>query len=152
MKYECPVCEVPQADAEHLAHHLAFTAMLHSDDHETWLDNRVEDWADSQPQELAMNVTEYVDEVDDDSEFEEMARNQQPTDSSHHHRPAVQDFPSRPSSLERHEQLDDEAASIMNDAREMTESMLETGGNDGKQLEDEAVESEKTETEGKEDR
>ncbi|PSP70281.1 hypothetical protein BRC79_02495 [Halobacteriales archaeon QH_8_67_27] len=53
MGYACPVCDDPQADAEHLANHLAFTAMLRGDGHEAWLDDHVDDWADLAPEELA---------------------------------------------------------------------------------------------------
>jgi len=49
MGYARPVCERPQRDGEHLAHHLAFTAMLHGGDHEVWLDDRVTDWSDRGP-------------------------------------------------------------------------------------------------------
>ncbi|MFC6771069.1 DUF5810 domain-containing protein, partial [Halorubrum pallidum] len=56
MGYACPVCETPQRDGEHLAHHLAFTAMLHGDDHAEWLDDHVADWADRDPDGLAAEV------------------------------------------------------------------------------------------------
>jgi hypothetical protein len=39
MGYACPVCETPQQDAAHLADHLAFTAIVHTDDHESWLED-----------------------------------------------------------------------------------------------------------------
>lgn len=64
MGYACPVCDLPQRDGEHLAHHLAFTAMLHGDDHETWLDEHADAWSDSTPAELAGAVTPHAEEVE----------------------------------------------------------------------------------------
>ena len=62
MGYACPVCGDPQADGEHLANHLAFTAMLGDDDHEAWLDDHAPDWADSDPAALAATVTDRAEE------------------------------------------------------------------------------------------
>jgi len=64
MGYACPVCGDPQADGHHLANHLAFTAMLGDGDHVTWLDERVPDWADADPADLAATVTEAAEETD----------------------------------------------------------------------------------------
>ncbi|WP_459193009.1 DUF5810 domain-containing protein [Halosimplex sp. J119] len=71
MGYACPVCGDPQADAEHLANHLAFTAMLRGADHEAWLDEHVDDWADLAPEELAERVTEHADEEEFPQVFED---------------------------------------------------------------------------------
>ena len=71
MGYACPVCEAPQADGEHLAHHLALTAMLHGDDHEAWLADRLPDWAERDPSGLAAAVVEGATEVDTESVIEE---------------------------------------------------------------------------------
>jgi hypothetical protein len=71
MGYACPVCEAPQSDAEHLANHLAFTAMLGDDDHESWLDERIEGWADLGPEELAPELTEYAEEEEYPQVFED---------------------------------------------------------------------------------
>lgn len=73
MGYACPVCEAPQRDGEHLANHLAFTAMLRSDEHEEWLDDRVPDWGGRSPEELAAEVTPHADEADYDEVFEDTA-------------------------------------------------------------------------------
>jgi hypothetical protein len=62
--YACPVCDALQADAAHLANHLAFTAMLGDDDHEAWLDERVPDWADRNPETLGPAVAEHAPERD----------------------------------------------------------------------------------------
>ncbi|MCL9816839.1 DUF5810 domain-containing protein [Natronocalculus amylovorans] len=71
MGYACPVCEVPQRDETHLANHLAFTAMLHGDEHETWLDEHVDGWNDRKPSELAEVVSEFAAEAEFDEVFED---------------------------------------------------------------------------------
>ena len=73
MGYACPVCAVPQRDGEHLAHHLAFTAMIHGDDHETWLDEHVPDWDGMSPAELAERTVPHVDSAAYDEVFEDTA-------------------------------------------------------------------------------
>lgn len=64
MGYACPVCAVEQADAEHLANHLAITASLGRSDHEQWLAEYAPEWADCTPSDLAAVVTEHAPEVD----------------------------------------------------------------------------------------
>lgn len=64
MGFACPVCSAPQADGEHLADHLAFVALIHGDEHETWLAEHVPDWAERDPEGLASVVTELADETD----------------------------------------------------------------------------------------
>jgi len=71
MGYACPVCETPQRDGEHLAHHLAFTAMLHGGDHEVWLDDRVTDWSDREPAGLAAEVTPHAEDAEYHEVFED---------------------------------------------------------------------------------
>ena len=71
MGYACPVCETPQSDARHLANHLAFTAMLGNDDHETWLDEHAPDWERAGESELAERVVEHADEVEFPQVFED---------------------------------------------------------------------------------
>lgn len=67
MGYACPVCGAPQADGEHLAHHLALTAMLHGDDHEAWLADQAPDWAERDPSGLAAAVVDGAPEIDTES-------------------------------------------------------------------------------------
>jgi len=74
MGYACPVCGDPQADGEHLANHLAFTAMLGDDDHEAWLDDHAPDWADSDPGELAAIATDHAEEREFPQVFEDTTR------------------------------------------------------------------------------
>lgn len=64
MAYRCPVCDTPETDAEHLANHLAFTAVIRGDGHEDWLDEHVPAWGDDDPDSLAPKVAEAVPEVD----------------------------------------------------------------------------------------
>ncbi|MEZ3162523.1 DUF5810 domain-containing protein [Halorubrum sp. RMP-47] len=71
MGYACPVCDTPQRDGEHLAHHLAFTAMLHGGDHEAWLDDRVADWSEREPAGLAAEVTPHADDAEYEEVFED---------------------------------------------------------------------------------
>jgi hypothetical protein len=53
MGYACPVCGDPQADAGHLANHLAFTAMIRDDGHEAWLDEHAAGWSEWGEADLA---------------------------------------------------------------------------------------------------
>ena len=71
MGYACPVCDDPHSDAEHLANHFAFTAMLRGGDHEAWLDERVDDWGEMSPDELAERIVEYADEREFPQVFED---------------------------------------------------------------------------------
>lgn len=64
MGYSCPVCGAPQHDDEHLANHLAMTAMLHGEDHEAWLDDHLADWSEHTPPELAAEIVEDAEEID----------------------------------------------------------------------------------------
>lgn len=71
MGYACPVCETPHTDGEHLANHLAVTAILHEADHETWLDAHVADWDSMTPGTLATHVTEQAAEIEFDTVFDD---------------------------------------------------------------------------------
>jgi hypothetical protein len=71
MGYACPVCEDPQADAGHLANHLAFTAILGDDAHEQWLDERVPEWGEMSEAELGEVVVEHVEETEFPQVFED---------------------------------------------------------------------------------
>ena len=78
MGYACPVCETPQRDGEHLAHHLAFTAMLHGGEHETWLDEHVSDWTDRGPAGLAADVTPHAADAEYHEVFDDTANRGRP--------------------------------------------------------------------------
>lgn len=73
MGYACPVCEERQVDAEHLANHVAFTAILRGGNHETWLDDHVPEWDERSPATLGSAIAEFAESF-------EMAV---PDDSSH---------------------------------------------------------------------
>lgn len=64
MGYACPVCETPQADGRHLANHIAFTAMIHGDDHEAWLAEHAPGWEEAGERELAGRVVECATETE----------------------------------------------------------------------------------------
>jgi len=64
MGYACPVCGAEQADGVHLANHLAVTASLGREDHETWLAEYAPEWRDDSPDELADRVTPHATEIE----------------------------------------------------------------------------------------
>ena len=111
MGYECPVCATEEADGEHLANHLAFTALVRGGDHEAWLDEHAPDWADRDPEGLAGEVTDYATETD-----------AEPTSEPHdHNAPAVE--------RTGEGDLSGDAAEILAEAEEMTRRMREGGEN-----------------------
>lgn len=146
MGYACPVCGDPQADAEHLANHLAFTAMLGDADHESWLDDRVPDWADRDPDALAATVTDHAEETEYPQVFEDTvdrrsanSRTQSgdTTGHDHDHERSGALFDDEPEFAAnareravRDRDVDADAAEVLEEAREMTRQMLE-GGDDG---------------------
>jgi hypothetical protein len=71
MGYACPVCEDPQADAGHLANHLAFSAMLGDADHESWLDDHAPEWEGMGESDLADIVADDVEETEFPQVFED---------------------------------------------------------------------------------
>ena len=113
MGYACPVCEEPQADAGHLANHLAFTALTGGDDHEEWRDEHVPEWGDYGEDELAAEVVELAEET----EFPFEAGGH---DHEHDHGHGVDPQQARQRATG---ELDDEAAEILEEARELTEEM-----------------------------
>jgi hypothetical protein len=108
MGYECPVCGVEEADGEHLANHVAFTALVRGGDHEAWLDDYVPDWEERDPDSLAPEVTEHATETDTE-----------PVTEPHGH-----DVPS----VERTDAADlsGAAGDALEEARELTEAMYES--------------------------
>jgi len=124
MGYACPVCETPQRDAEHLANHLAFTAMLHDDDHRRWLDDRVPEWESLGPDDLAPRVADHAEGTTYEEAFEDT--------TGEGGRPFGGDPAASaarpPRSADR--SLDGDAAEILARAREMTREMLDDSAND----------------------
>ena len=88
MGYACPVCDAEEADAVHLANHLAITASLGREDHRAWLAEYAPDWSDCTPDELGERISPHVQEIDT-PEFEAGGH-----DHGHSHEPG------RPDSLE----------------------------------------------------
>jgi len=121
--YACPVCETPQRDAEHLANHLAFTAMLHGDAHEAWLDEHAPGWGEEGAAELAPVVAERADEATYEEVFEDTVARGEGAD--HDHDPAPAPEPRSAAFGADASDLDDEARLALAEAREMTRAMLE---------------------------
>ena len=150
MGYACPVCETPQRDGEHLAHHLAFTAMLHGDDHEAWLDDRVPDWGDRDPDGLAAEVTPHAEATEYREVFEDTVDRGRPDvdlgerdHAGHGHGHArgghshARGGHGAPGVVDESGAADAETAAALREARELTREMLaedgeerETGGAD----------------------
>ena len=162
MGYACPVCSDPQADAGHLANHLAFTAMLGDDDHEAWLDEHVPAWAETGEAELADAVADLVDETEFPQLFEDTAggledgstdppgersgalfddadtRGESARDTGHGHDHGAghdhdlrDDARDRGGAVDTSGPIDDEAAAVLEEARELTRRMYEEGESDG---------------------
>lgn len=112
MGYECPVCDAEEADGEHLANHLAFTALVRGGDHEAFLDEHVPDWESMDPETLAPEVTPHATETDTETVTE-------PQGHAHHEHD--QDVPTgqRPGQVE----VSGENADILEEAVDLTEAM-----------------------------
>ena len=131
MGYACPVCGTPQADGEHLANHLAFTAMLHGDGHEAWLDERVPDWADRDPDALAADVVEGAEVTDHETVFDDTAGSRPDVD----HDPGAPETGRRPAADTPHD-IDPETRRIVEKARELTRKRRAGEGPAGRADED----------------
>lgn len=140
MGYACPVCETPQSDAEHLANHLAFTAMLGDDDHEAWLDDHAPGWDDDGEAELADRVEEYAAEVGFPQVFDDTTPDHDHASDEPRGGDLFEDELARANGRGRGsmasgggpgaggaggDSLDAEAQEILQDAREMTREMLD---------------------------
>jgi hypothetical protein len=125
MGYACPVCDVPQRDAEHLANHLAFTALLRHDAHEVWLDEQLPGWGEEGPDELADRVVDHAEAADYDEVFEDTAK------AGHSHEGVAHGRAERDARPDR--ALDDDAASVIDEARAYTREMygLDEDGSEG---------------------
>ncbi|RKD95993.1 DUF5810 domain-containing protein [Halopiger aswanensis] len=154
MGYACPVCDAEEADAKHLANHLAITASLGRQEHEEWLEEHAPDWPDRSPEELGEIVSQHATEIDT-PEFEGGTQghahdhgnghdhghgNQQPG------RPALENELARQSRQPGRGSLTAEAEGVLEEARELTRRMHESGG-DGES----ASESTGTDGDGGED-
>jgi len=142
MGYSCPVCETPQHDSEHLANHLAMTAMLHEDDHEAWLDDHVEEWSELTPPELGKRVVDAAEEVDYDEaavEAADIPEEPRGEPSAHDHgSPAGSAVPDQEHTVQSvTDDLDMETEAILEEAREMTRERMERAAEEGEETDDE---------------
>lgn len=125
MGYACPVCEEPQADGEHLANHLAFSAMLGRADHADWLDEHAPDWGDDDPGSLADRVTPRAETIEvPDLEAMEGDLPEPPRSRS---RGGLEAAMARQGGQGR-EPLDSETRRAIEEAREMTRNRREVEG------------------------
>ena len=126
MGYACPVCAIPQRDGEHLAHHLAFTAMMHNDDHEAWLDEHAPDWSDQTPNGLAETVVDHAEPAEYYEVFEDTVDRGRPavdagTDrADHEHAEPRAHRGRRGAGVDA---PDPETAAVLQEARELTQQM-----------------------------
>jgi hypothetical protein len=140
MGYACPVCGDPQADAEHLANHLAFTAMLGDAGHEDWLAEHAPDWDEHDADRLAATVIDHAEEVEYPQVFEDTTGSHDDHAGGHQHDHDRDPDHERSGALfedegfaadeareratqSRNPRLDAEAENIMQEARELTERM-----------------------------
>lgn len=136
MGYLCPVCEEPFADSQGCANHLAVTAILHGGDHETWLDETVDesvDWESIPRAELAELVADHADETED---HDHPGDHTHPPDHGHSSNPPAGspiDQPAVTESAAAVDGLDADAQAILREARELTERMHERGPDEGKE-------------------
>jgi hypothetical protein len=119
MGHACPVCATPQRDAEHLANHLAFTAMLHGDAHEAWLDEHAPGWESEGVAELAPVVVEYAETVEYDEVFEDTV----PEGDGHGHAHEQGHVPTG-AAFDAGD-TDADTQRVLAEARELTRAMLE---------------------------
>ena len=124
MGYACPVCEAPQADGEHLANHLAITAIMGREGHEEWLDEHAPDWEDSTPSELADAVVEHVPETEFPQLFEDTTDGHSHDHGGHQGATFEQEMARQTAGRGRGD-LTDETREVLAEAREMTEEMLD---------------------------
>ena len=116
MGYACPVCGDPQADDEHLSNHLAFSAMLGDDAHESWLAEHAPGWDETDADRLAETVTDHAEAVEYPQVFEDEGFS---ADAARDRATATRD-----------PDLDAETAEIMEEARELTRRMREDDEDD----------------------
>jgi len=149
MGYACPVCSDPQADAGHLANHLAFSAILGDDDHESWLDEHAPEWGEMGEDELAEIVAKRVEETEFPQLFDDTVGGLEDGsddplsersgalfddgehDHSHRHEHGdVHTASERGEFVDTSGEVDEETAEILEEAREMTRRMHEESDDD----------------------
>lgn len=119
MGYACPVCGTPQVDGRHLANHLAFTAMIHGDDHEAWLAEHAPGWDEAGERELAERVVEAATETEFPQPLDSVVeRDGEPNAHSHRHGRGDHDHENGP--------RDSRSTSDERRARDRTNAALDT--------------------------
>ncbi|APW97355.1 hypothetical protein CHINAEXTREME_06045 [Halobiforma lacisalsi AJ5] len=125
MGYACPVCDAEQADAAHLANHLAITASLGREDHREWLEDHAPDWGDRDPESLGEVVAEYAPEIET-PEFEGGHGHGHDHGHGSPGRPdALEDGLARQTRQAGRGSLTSEAESVLREAQELTRRMHE---------------------------
>jgi len=143
MGYLCPVCEEPFGDEGQCANHLAVTAILHGDSHETWLADAVadrelvDDWESVPREELATIVADRAEETTDHDHPGDHTHpvgeghgvgDGQPADGDRER--VTQGQPAITESNAETAQLDADAQAILREARELTRKMQDRGPDD----------------------
>ncbi|MFK8215295.1 DUF5810 domain-containing protein [Haloferax volcanii] len=136
MGYACPVCDAPQRDETHLANHLALQAIVHGDDHETWLDEHAPEWADLNADSLGPLVADLAEEREFDEVFEDTVdRTGGPGHAHPHGQEHDHDIPDRQpqpfGGAGGSESLSGDAARIFEEAQSLTREMVADDGEDG---------------------
>lgn len=127
MAYACPVCDEPQVDAEHLANHVAFTAIGGDADHEAWLDANAPEWGQLGQGELAEIVADHAEETEFPVDVEAGSSGGH-AGGSHDH--SHGDGVAPPPSAAQPDDLDEDAQDVLAEARELTKQMREDGTDD----------------------
>ncbi|AKU07966.1 DUF5810 domain-containing protein [Haloferax gibbonsii] len=130
MGYACPVCDAPQRDETHLANHLALQAIVHGDDHETWLDEHVPEWSDLNADSLGPLVSDLAEEREFDEVFEDTVDRTGGRGHGHDHNHG-HDIPDRQpqqfGGSGGSQSLSGDAARIFEEAQSLTREMYEEG-------------------------
>lgn len=97
------------ADREHLAHHLAFHALIHGDEHESWLADHVEAWESMGPCDLGARLGQLLQLSDPKPQSPERIERHPPVDRR---------------SITTHATLpDNDLTEILDEAERLTRSM-----------------------------
>ncbi|NGM70309.1 hypothetical protein G6M89_15040 [Natronolimnobius sp. AArcel1] len=122
MGYACPVCAAEQADAKHLANHLAVTASLGRDNHREWLEEHAPSWGECTPEELGEIVSQHADEIET-PEFDDHGHGHD------HGRPGgLEEGLAQQSQQPGRGSLTAEAESVLQEAHELTRQMQSDDG------------------------
>ncbi len=120
MRYACPVCDADQADAQHLANHLAITASLGRTRHLEWLDEHAPDWPDRNPETLGEIVSQHAPEIDPSA-----------VESTADRGATFEDELAMQSRQPGRGAMTSEAEQVLDEARELTRRMQRSAADDG---------------------